>query len=106
VAHNVEIGKNTVIAAQTGIAGSTKIGNECKIGGQVGIVGHITIGNNVRIQAQSGIGKSIADNEIVQGSPAMSYTDFNKSYVHFRNLPKICSRLDELEKKHDNKNMK
>jgi UDP-3-O-[3-hydroxymyristoyl] glucosamine N-acyltransferase len=99
VAHNVEIGKNTVIAAQTGIAGSTKIGNECKIGGQVGIVGHITIGNNVRIQAQSGIGKSIADNEIVQGSPAMQYTDFNKSYVHFRNLPKLCSRLDELEKK-------
>lgn len=106
VAHNVEIGKNTVIAAQTGIAGSTKIGSECKIGGQVGIVGHITIGNNVRIQAQSGIGKSIADNEIVQGSPAMQYTDFNKSYVHFRNLPKLCSRLDELEKKNDNKNSK
>lgn len=98
VAHNVEIGKNTVIAAQTGIAGSTKIGNECMIGGQVGIVGHISIGNNVRIQAQSGIGKSIGDNEIVQGSPAMMYTDFNKSYVHFRNLPKLCSRLDELEK--------
>ena len=104
VAHNVEIGKNTVIAAQTGIAGSTKIGNECKIGGQVGIVGHITIGNNVRIQAQSGIGKTIGDNEIVQGSPAMPYTDFNKSYVHFRNLPKLCSRLDELEKKNDIKN--
>lgn len=101
VAHNVEIGKNTVIAAQTGIAGSTKIGSECKIGGQVGIVGHITIGNNVRIQAQSGIGKKIGDNEIVQGSPAMPYTDFNKSYVHFRNLPKLCSRLDELEKKND-----
>jgi len=106
VAHNVEIGKNTVIAAQTGIAGSTKIGNECKIGGQVGIVGHITIGNNVRIQAQSGIGKSIADNEIVQGSPAMQYTEFSKSYVHFRNLPKLSSRLDELEKKNDNKNSK
>ena len=98
VAHNVEIGRDTVIAAQTGIAGSTKIGNECMIGGQVGIVGHISIGNNVRIQAQSGIGKSIGDNEIVQGSPAMMYTDFNKSYVHFRNLPKLCSRLDELEK--------
>lgn len=98
VAHNVEIGRNTVIAAQTGIAGSTKIGNECMIGGQVGIVGHINIGNNVRIQAQSGIGKSIGDNEIVQGSPAMMYTDFNKSYVHFRNLPKLFSRLDELEK--------
>jgi UDP-3-O-[3-hydroxymyristoyl] glucosamine N-acyltransferase len=98
VAHNVEIGSNTVIAAQTGIAGSTKIGSECMIGGQVGIVGHISIGNNVRIQAQSGIGKSITDNEIVQGSPAMMYTDFNKSYVHFRNLPKFSSRLDEIEK--------
>lgn len=106
VAHNVEIGKNTVIAAQTGIAGSTKIGCECKIGGQVGIVGHITIGNNVRIQAQSGIGKSIEDNEIVQGSPAMSYTDFNKSYVHFRNLPKIYSKIGELEKKNDINNVK
>lgn len=103
VAHNVEIGENTVIAAQTGIAGSTKIGNDCKIGGQVGIVGHITIGNNVRIQAQSGVGKTIPDNEIVQGSPAMPYTDFNKSYVHFRNLPKLCSRLDKLEKKNDTK---
>lgn len=106
VAHNVEIGQNTVIAAQTGIAGSTKIGRDCQIGGQVGIVGHITIGNNVRIQAQSGIGKSIDDNEIVQGSPAMPYTDFNKSYVHFRNLPKLCSRLDELEKQNEIKNLK
>lgn len=106
VAHNVEIGENTVIAAQTGIAGSTKIGKECMIGGQVGIVGHISIGNNVRIQAQSGIGRSIEDNEIVQGSPAMTYTDFSKSYVHFRNLPKLCSRLDELEKQLQNKNIK
>ena len=106
VAHNVEIGSNTVIAAQTGIAGSTKIGEDCKIGGQVGIVGHLTIGNNVRIQAQSGIGKSIGDNEIVQGSPAMPYNDFNKSYVHFRNLPKWSSRIDELEKQKDNQNIK
>jgi UDP-3-O-[3-hydroxymyristoyl] glucosamine N-acyltransferase len=106
VAHNVEIGENTVIAAQTGIAGSTKIGKECKIGGQVGIVGHITIGNNVRIQAQSGIGKSIADNEIVQGSPAMPYTEFNKSYVHFRNLPKLASRINDIEKQRDKKNFK
>src|SRR5690606_17542607 len=63
VAHNVEIGKNTVIAAQTGIAGSTKIGENCIIGGQVGIVGHIIIGNNVKIQAQSGIGRNIKDDE-------------------------------------------
>lgn len=98
IAHNVEIGKNTVIAAQTGVAGSSKIGENCQIGGQVGIVGHIVIGNNVKIQAQSGIGKSIPDNEMVQGSPAIPYHDFNKSYVHFKNLPRISSRLDNLER--------
>jgi len=99
IAHNVEIGENTVIASQTGIAGSTKIGRNCMIGGQVGIVGHITIGNNVRIQAQSGIGKSIGDGEVVQGTPAFNYGDFSKSYVHFRNLPKIVSDIDDLKKK-------
>lgn len=98
VAHNVEIGENTVIAAQTGIAGSTKIGSNCMIGGQVGIAGHITIGNNVRVQAQSGIGKSIADGETIQGSPAFNYGDYSKSYVHFRNLPKIVSDIEELKK--------
>ena len=98
IAHNVEIGKNTVIAAQTGIAGSTKIGKNCMIGGQVGIVGHITIGDNVRIQAQSGIGRNIKDNEAIQGSPAFKYGDFNKSYVHFKNLPDIINRLNSIEK--------
>ena len=102
IAHNVEIGENTVIAAQTGIAGSTKIGSNCLIGGQVGIAGHLTIGNNVRVQAQSGIGKNIADGEIIQGSPAFNYSDFSKSYVHFRDLPKIVSDLEEL--KSNNKN--
>lgn len=99
IAHNVEIGKNTVIAAQTGIAGSTKIGENCQIGGQVGIVGHLTIGNNVKIQAQSGIGRSVKDNEVLQGSPAIAYGDFNKSYVHFKNLPKIVKDINEIEKK-------
>jgi len=99
IAHNVEIGRNTVIAAQTGIAGSTKIGENCQIGGQVGIVGHITIGNNVRIQAQSGIGRSLKDNAVVQGSPALPYSDYNKSYVYFKNLGKLSSKIDELEKK-------
>ena len=99
IAHNVEIGENTVIAAQTGIAGSTKIGNNCMIGGQVGFAGHIVIGNNVRIQAQSGVGKNVKDGEILQGSPAFGYADYSKSYVHFRNLPKIVSDLDELKKK-------
>ena len=98
IAHNVEIGENTVIAAQTGIAGSTKIGNNCMIGGQVGFAGHIVIGNNVRIQAQSGVGKNVKDGEILQGSPAFGYADYSKSYVHFRNLPKIVSDLDELKK--------
>lgn len=102
IAHNVEIGENTVIAAQTGIAGSTKIGSNCLIGGQVGVAGHLTIGNNVRVQAQSGIGKNIPDGEIIQGSPAFNYSDFSKSYVHFRNLPKIVSDLEEL--KSNNKN--
>ncbi|WP_054850945.1 UDP-3-O-(3-hydroxymyristoyl)glucosamine N-acyltransferase [Olleya sp. ITB9] len=99
IAHNVEIGKNTVIAAQTGIAGSTKIGENCQIGGQVGIVGHIVIGNNVKIQAQSGIGRNVKDNEVLQGSPALSYGDYNKSYVYFKNLPKLVKTINELEKK-------
>lgn len=104
IAHNVEIGKNTVIAAQTGIAGSTKIGENCQIGGQVGFAGHITIGNNVKIQAQSGIGRSIKDNETLQGSPAFSYGDWNKSYVYFKNLPKIVKNITDLEKKVDGNN--
>ncbi|MBT8266947.1 MAG: UDP-3-O-(3-hydroxymyristoyl)glucosamine N-acyltransferase [Bacteroidia bacterium] len=99
IAHNVEIGKNTVIAAQTGIAGSTKIGENCQIGGQVGIVGHITIGNNVKIQAQSGIGRNVKDNEVLQGSPALAYGDYNKSYVYFKNLPKIVKGIYDIEKK-------
>ncbi|MCW9037291.1 UDP-3-O-(3-hydroxymyristoyl)glucosamine N-acyltransferase, partial [Altibacter sp.] len=102
IAHNVEIGENTVIAAQTGIAGSTKIGRNCMIGGQVGIVGHITIGDNVRIQAQSGIGRNVKDNETLQGSPALNYGDFNKSYVHFKNLPKFVERFNTFEKKINN----
>jgi UDP-3-O-[3-hydroxymyristoyl] glucosamine N-acyltransferase len=102
VAHNVEIGENTVIAAQTGIAGSTKIGSNCMIGGQVGIAGHITIGNNVRVQAQSGVGKNINDGEVLQGSPSFGYADYSKSYVHFRNLPKIVADIEELKKNNTN----
>lgn len=98
IGHNVEIGENTVIAAQTGIAGSTKIGKSGMIGGQVGIVGHLTIGNNVRIQAQSGVARNVKDDEILQGSPTFGYNDFSKSYVHFKNLPKIVTELEELKK--------
>ena len=99
IAHNVEIGENTVIAAQTGIAGSTKIGKNCLIGGQVGFAGHIVIGDNVRIQAQSGVGKNVKDGDTIQGSPSFNYGDWNKSYVHFRNLPKIVADLEEIKKK-------
>lgn len=98
IAHNVEIGNNTVIAAQTGVAGSTKIGSNCMIGGQVGVVGHITIGNNVKVQAQSGITKSVPDNEVIQGTPAFSYNDFNKSYIYFRKLPELVTKVNNLEK--------
>ena len=99
VAHNVEIGENTVIAAQTGIAGTTKIGKNCLIGGQVGFAGHLVIGDGVKIQAQSGIGKNLEAGEVVQGSPAFNYGDFAKSFVHFRNLPKIVTDLEELKNK-------
>jgi len=99
IAHNVEIGKHTAIAAQTGVAGSTKIGENCLIGGQVGIAGHMTIGNRVKVQAQTGIGRNIKDDEAIQGSPAFGYGDYNKSYVHFRNLPQIVKKLESLEKK-------
>lgn len=98
IAHNVEIGKNTVIAAQTGIAGSTKIGENCQIGGQAGIAGHLVIGNNVRVQAQTGIGRNVKDNETLQGSPAFNYGDYNKSYVHFKNLPSTMLRFNDMEK--------
>ena len=100
VAHNVEIGENTVIAAQTGIAGTTKIGKNCLIGGQVGFAGHLVIGDGVKIQAQSGIGKNLEAGEVVQGSPAFNYVDFAKSFVIFRNLPKMAADLEVL--KNDN----
>ena len=102
IAHNVEIGKNTVIAAQSGIAGSTKIGENCMIGGQVGIIGHLEIGNNVKIAAQSGISSNIKDNDIVQGSPAFSISDYKRSYVYFRKLPQMNSLLSKLEKEINN----
>lgn len=99
IAHNVEVGEYSVIVSQTGIAGSTKVGRNCVIGGQVGIVGHITIADNVKIQAQSGIPASITqDGAIVQGAPAFNIKEYLRSYVHFKNLPKLASRIDELEK--------
>ena len=99
IAHNVEIGENTVIAAQTGIAGSSKIGKNCVIGGQVGIIGHIKIGDNVKIQGQSGVISNIKDNTTIQGTPAFSYNDFNKSYVYFKNLPNLVKEINRIIKK-------
>ncbi len=99
VAHNVEIGENTVIAAQTGIAGSTKIGKNCMIGGQVGIIGHLTIADEVKIAAQSGIGQSIIEKgAIVQGSPAFPIGEYKRSYVLFKNLPNLKTIIEKLEK--------
>ncbi|CEN34840.1 UDP-3-O-(3-hydroxymyristoyl)glucosamine N-acyltransferase [Capnocytophaga cynodegmi] len=100
IAHNVEIGKNTVIAAQTGVAGSTKIGESCMIGGQVGIVGHLNIGNRVKIQAQSGVIRNVEDDEVLQGAPAIGYSDYNKSYVIFKKLPTLMKRFLDIEKKY------
>ena len=98
IGHNVEIGENTVIAALTGIAGSTKIGHNCMIGGQVGIAGHITIGNNVRIQGQSGVSRNTKDGEFLQGTPSLDYKEYYKSYVHFKNLPIIVKEIEKLKK--------
>ena len=95
IAHNVEIGENTVIAAQSGIAGSTKVGKNCMIGGHVG---HLVIGDYVKIQAQSGVTKNIESNKAVQGTPALGYTEFLKSYSHFRNFSKIVDDLEKLKK--------
>lgn len=98
IGHNVEVGKNTVIVAQTGIAGSTKIGNNCIIGGQVGMVGHITIADKVKIQAQSGVNNSIKEEGMaVQGSPAFNIVDYKRSYVLYRKLPEMDKRISDIE---------
>lgn len=99
VAHNVEVGHNTVIAAQAGVSGSTKIGNNVQIGGQAGIVGHIQIADGSRINAQSGVSKSIkTPNSAVTGSPAFDYTSALRSQAVSRNLPDLEKRIKELEK--------
>lgn len=98
IAHNVEIGQNTVIASQTGVAGSTKIGRDCMIGGQVGIVGHINIADGVKIAAQSGVGGNVlTPGEILQGSPAFGLGEYKRAYVLFRKLPLLEKRIKELE---------
>lgn len=103
IAHNVQIGENTVIASQSGVAGSTKIGRNCMIGGQVGIAGHLTIGDFVQIQAQSGINGDVKSKSQMYGTPAMDATSFRKSYVNFRKFPEIVKRIDKLEKENKQK---
>lgn len=99
VAHNVEVGNNSVIAAQAGVSGSTKIGNNVMIGGQAGIVGHIQIADGVKINAQSGVSKTIKSiNSVVTGSPAHEYSAALRSQALNRKLPELEKRLSELEK--------
>ena len=99
VAHNVEIGENTVIASHTAIAGSSKVGKNCMIGGQVAIAGHLTIANNVKIAGKTGIAKSVTkDGKVLQGPLAFNLKDFQRSYIFFRQLPMLAKRIEKLEK--------
>lgn len=97
VAHNVVVGENTVIAAQSGIAGSSKVGKNCMIGGQVGISGHINIGDEVKIAAQSGLSSNVKPGKIIMGAPAFDHEKYVKAYIHFRNLDKMVKRIEQLE---------
>ncbi len=100
IAHNVEIGESTVIAAQAGIAGSSKIGKNALIGGQAGIVGHVELADGTRIQAQSGVNKSIKKaSTALYGSPALDYNNYLRSYAVFRRLPELQQKINALEKR-------
>jgi UDP-3-O-[3-hydroxymyristoyl] glucosamine N-acyltransferase len=98
IAHNVDVGSNTVVAAQAGIAGSTKIGRNVMIGGQAGFVGHIEIADQVQVQAQSGVAASVPEKgEKLYGSPALPYRNYLQSYTIFRELPALLRRIEALE---------
>ena len=99
IGHNVEIGKNTAMAAQVGIAGSCKVGDNVMIGGQVGLAGHLKVGDRVMIAAQSGVPGNVKDDTVVMGSPAFDSKEYKKSYIGFRRLPRILDRLQVLEDK-------
>ncbi|HVN56808.1 MAG TPA: UDP-3-O-(3-hydroxymyristoyl)glucosamine N-acyltransferase [Bacteroidales bacterium] len=103
IGHNVEIGENTVMAGQTGIAGSTKIGKNCMFAGQVGIAGHLKVADGTRAGAQAGIAGDIKqENTTILGSPAMDFKQFMKSYVVFRKLPEMKSQVDALDREFRN----
>lgn len=99
IGHNVEIGMNSAMAAQVGIAGSSKVGNNVLMGGQVGLAGHLKIGDRVMIAAQSGVGGDVKDDSIIMGSPAFDKDEYKKSYLGFRRLPRISERIKILEDK-------
>ena len=100
IAHNCEIGENTVMAAQSGMAGTTKVGDNCVIGGQVGLGGHLSIADRTSFGAQSGIGKSVKKpGQVLMGSPAIPLKDFYKAYAIFKNLPELSKRIVEMEEK-------
>lgn len=101
IAHNVEVGENTVMAAQVGISGSTKVGKHCMFGGQVGLGGHITIGDNANIGAQSGIISNIEPDAKILGSPAVPVKDFFRSSIIFPKLPEMYRQLAQLQKEID-----
>ncbi|MDR1792334.1 MAG: UDP-3-O-(3-hydroxymyristoyl)glucosamine N-acyltransferase [Bacteroidales bacterium] len=98
IAHNCEIGENTVMAAQCGVSGSTKIGKNCIFGGQVGVNWHLTIGDNVQVGAQSAISNNVKDNAVMLGTPAFNASDCIKSYAMFKFFPKYVERIEELER--------
>lgn len=98
IAHNTDIGENTVMSAQVGVAGSTKIGQWCMFGGQVGISGHITIGDKVLLGAQSGVPSSLKDNQQLIGTPPMEQKAFFRSQAIFRRLPDMYRELNDLRK--------
>ncbi|MBT5507572.1 MAG: UDP-3-O-(3-hydroxymyristoyl)glucosamine N-acyltransferase [Flammeovirgaceae bacterium] len=99
IGHNTLIGENTVIAAQTGIAGSVKIGENCKIGGQVGIAGHLKIAAKTQIQAQSGVSKNTKVAQTIYGTPAIDFNNYLRSYTVYKKLPKVMKQIEKIEEK-------
>lgn len=102
IAHNVEVGEHTVIAAQAGIAGSAKIGKHNSIGGQCGFAGHIVVGDNNQFGAQSGIPKSVSDNNILMGYPAVKHVDFARQVANVKNLNRTNAEISALKKEIEN----
>jgi UDP-3-O-[3-hydroxymyristoyl] glucosamine N-acyltransferase len=98
IGHNVEIGENTVMAAQTGIAGSSKIGKNCVLAAQVGIAGHLVIGDNVKLGGKAGVMTNIPDNSTMIGAPVQDFKDFMRSMAIFRKLPQMSVDVSDLKK--------